>query len=95
MAVFEVLLMGFLIACALTAVMSRSVITTILTYMGFSIVMSVVWLLLQAPDLAITEAAVGAGISSVLYFLTLRKIHELKEQADKLDEYRRDRKEER
>ena len=82
MAVLEVLLLGFLIACALTAVLHRSIMITILTYMGFSIVMSVVWLFLQAPDLAITEAAVGAGVSSVLYFLCLRKIHELKEEGD-------------
>ncbi len=94
MAVFELLLLGFLIACALTAVLNRSIVITILTYMGFSIVMSVVWLILQAPDLAITEAAVGAGISSVLYFLTLRKIHELKEEADKMDEYRPEEREE-
>ena len=26
-------------------------------------------------DLAITEAAVGAGITSILFFLTLKKIH--------------------
>lgn len=85
MAALEVILLGFLIACALTAVLHKSIMITILTYMGFSIVMSVIWLFLQAPDLAITEAAVGAGVSSVLYFLTLRKIHELKEEADKAE----------
>ena len=39
-------------------------------------------------DLAITEAAVGAGITSVLFFVTLKKIHAIKgdsgrEQAEK------------
>lgn len=29
----------------------------------------------ESPDLAITEAAVGAGITSLLFFLTLKKIH--------------------
>lgn len=86
MAVLEVILLGFLVACALTAVLHRSIMITILTYMGFSIVMSVVWLFLQAPDLAITEAAVGAGVSSALYFLCLQKIHELKEEADQQEE---------
>ena len=33
------------------------------------------WVLLESPDLAITEAAVGAGVSSVLFMLTLRRIH--------------------
>lgn len=82
MAFVEVLLLGFLVACALATVLNRSIMGTILTYMGFSVVMSVVWIILQAPDLAITEAAVGAGVSTVLYFLTLRKIRELKEHDD-------------
>lgn len=34
--------------------------------------------ILQSPDLAITEAAVGAGVDSVLFFLTLKKVHALK-----------------
>ena len=88
MAILEVLLLIGLVLCALTAVLNRSIMITILTYMGFSLVMSVVWLLLQAPDLAMTEAAVGAGVSAVLYFLTLRKIRELKEEADREREVR-------
>ena len=32
-------------------------------------------MLFRSPDLAITEAAVGAGITSVLFFVTLKKIH--------------------
>lgn len=82
MAFVEVLLLGFLVACALTAVLHRSTMITILTYMGFSVVMSVIWMLLQAPDLAITEAAVGAGVSTVLYFLALQKIRALRESED-------------
>ena len=37
--------------------------------------MSVIWIMLESPDLAITEAAVGAGITSLLLFVTLKKIH--------------------
>jgi uncharacterized MnhB-related membrane protein len=48
---------------------------SILIYMSYSLVMSIIWILLESPDLAITEAAVGAGITSLLFFLTLKKIH--------------------
>ena len=37
-------------------------------------IMAIMWMLMQAPDLAITEAAVGAGVSSLLFFLVLRRI---------------------
>ncbi len=42
--------------------------------------MSIVWLLLESPDLAITEAAVGAGVSSILFFVTLKKIHAVEKE---------------
>jgi uncharacterized MnhB-related membrane protein len=51
--------------------------------------MSILWVCLESPDLAITEAAVGAGVTSVLFFATLKKIQairiekeEKKEEAD-------------
>ena len=48
--------------------------------------MSVMWILMESPDLAITEAAVGAGITSVLFFVTLKKIHALKDNKDEVKE---------
>ena len=40
--------------------------------------MSVIWIILESPDLAITEAAVGAGITSLLFFITLKNIRAMK-----------------
>ena len=42
--------------------------------------MSIIWILLESPDLAVTEAAVGAGITSILFFVTLKKIHAMMEE---------------
>ena len=36
---------------------------------------SVIWIMLESPDLAITEAAVGAGVTTLLFLVTLKKIH--------------------
>ncbi|MDO4976588.1 MAG: DUF4040 domain-containing protein [Eubacteriales bacterium] len=75
MQVFTILLLGFLIVCALAASFSKNLLNTILVFMSYSLVMSVIWILLESPDLAITEAAVGAGVTSILFFVTLKKIH--------------------
>lgn len=72
---FTYILFGFLIVCAVSVSFSRNLLNSILIYMSFSLVMSVIWILLESPDLAITEAAVGAGVTSVLFFVTLKKIH--------------------
>ncbi len=86
MAYLEVLLLGFLVICALAATFVRSPMITVITLMAYSVIMSVVWLTLEAPDLAITEAAVGAGVDTVLFFVVLKKIRELhrtKEEEEK------------
>lgn len=69
------LMLVFLIACAIAVCVTRDLLTSVIIYMGYSMIMSIIWITLESPDLAITEAAVGAGITSLLFFLTLKKIH--------------------
>ena len=78
MILLEILLLLFLIFCALAAVFAKNLVATVIIFMSYSAVMSILWFLLESPDLAITEAAVGAGVTSLLFFLTLRKINALK-----------------
>ncbi len=75
MRIFTYILMGFLIICAISVTLSKKLLNSILIFMSYSLVMSIIWMLLESPDLAITEAAVGAGVTSVLFFVTLKKIH--------------------
>ena len=77
MAVFEILLL-FLIVCAVTVSLTKHLWQAIIIFMSYSLVMSVVWALLKAPDLAVTEAAVGAGITSILFFMALKRINAMK-----------------
>ena len=76
-AIFEYILLFFLIACAITVSLVRNIITAVIIFMSYSIVMSIVWAMLQAPDLALTEAAIGAGITSVLFFLVIKRINSM------------------
>ncbi len=82
----EYTLLGALILCAIITAVSKKLLVTIIVFMAYSLMMSIIWVLLEAPDLAITEAAVGAGITSVLFFVTLRKIHRIQEEGDEDDE---------
>ena len=82
MIVLEGILLLGLIVTAVSAVLCRRLLNTVIVYMAFSLIMAVLWSLLQSPDLAITEAAVGAGISGILFFLTLKKIHGIKGTRD-------------
>ncbi|MBO5022796.1 MAG: DUF4040 domain-containing protein [Clostridia bacterium] len=75
MPIFRMILLISLLVCAVATALSKKPMTMIIIFTAYSIIMSVVWVLLRSPDLAITEAAVGAGVTGVLFFLTLRKLH--------------------
>lgn len=82
MDLIELMLLGLLVVCGISTCVSRNLLVSLVIFMAYSIIMSVVWVLLQAPDLAITEAAVGAGVSSLLLFLTLKKIRDIWKEAN-------------
>ena len=80
-----VILLIFLIVCAIGASLAKNLLNAILVFMAYSLIMSVIWIILESPDLAITEAAVGAGVTTVLFLITLKKIHSIIED-DKAEE---------
>ncbi|MDD2427964.1 MAG: DUF4040 domain-containing protein [Eubacteriales bacterium] len=84
MDIFRLLMLVTLVICAIAVSLTKNLLSSIIVYMAYSLVMSVIWILLESPDLAITEAAVGAGVTSVLFFVTLKKIHAI--QGESSDE---------
>lgn len=79
MLIFEYILLAFLVICTIAVSFSKNLLNSILIFMSYSLVMSIIWILMESPDLAITEAAVGAGVTSLLFFVTLKKIHAMEE----------------
>ena len=71
------ILLGFLVTCAIAAMVTKNLLTTVLIFMSYSLVMTIIWVVLESPDLAGTEAAVGAGVTTILFFITLKKIRAL------------------
>ena len=82
MTYFELLLLGLLVVCGVTTCLAKNLLTSLIIFMAYSLLMSIVWVLLQSPDLAITEAAVGAGVTSILFFVTLKKIHAIRSEEE-------------
>ena len=63
-----------LLVLAVSVTLTKKLLPAVIIFMFYSLVMSAIWLILESPDLAITEAAVGAGITSVLFFVTLKRL---------------------
>ena len=64
MTAFQCILMGFLIVCAVSVSFSKNLLNSILIYMSYSLIMSIIWILLESPDLAITQA--GTTINYII-----------------------------
>lgn len=79
----QYLLVIFLVICALAVCVTDNLLVSLIIFTAYSLVMSVIWLFIESPDLAITEAAVGAGITSIIFFITLVKVDKMNDGGTK------------
>jgi len=65
---------GFMILFGILAVESKKLITAVI-YMSLMSLLSVVsFIIMKAPDVAITEAVIGSGLVTFLFIITLLQI---------------------
>jgi len=67
-------LFGLIITAALI-VWQKDLIAAAVTFAAFSFLLSIEFYILQAPDVAIAEAAVGAGVSTAIFIIAIRATH--------------------
>ena len=68
------LLAAMLLFSAWAALVSRDLFRGIVFFIVFGLLMALAWLRLRAPDVALAEAAVGAGLTGVLLVEALGRI---------------------
>lgn len=59
---------------AIIAIYQKKLVIAIIAAGAVSLFASVMYLLLAAPDVAMTEAAIGSGLSTIIFFYVLNKI---------------------
>lgn len=64
--VFSALLVILLVFCGLAVERTRDLLAAVVIFASYSLLMAINWQMLGAPDVAITEAAVGAGVTTLL-----------------------------
>jgi len=65
--------LSFLLVTALSVCFIKKLLHAVIVFGVYSVVMSIVWQQLGSPDLAITEAVAGIGVS-VIMFAVVTKI---------------------
>ena len=72
-----VILMFFLIAlmigAAIYAIVQKDLLYAVIATGVISLILSALFFLLQAPDVALTEAAIGVALTTIIFIITILK----------------------
>ena len=72
-----------LVWLAWRALSSPDLFTAIVLFIAFGLMMALAWVRLQAPDIALAEAAIGAGLTGALLLSALARSNDL---ADRIND---------
>jgi energy-converting hydrogenase B subunit D len=73
MIVLNAILIIFLIVCAIAVEHIKDLLGAVIIFASYSLIMAVLWLLMMAPDIALTEAAIGAGATTLLFLAVISR----------------------
>ncbi|MDH7594260.1 MAG: DUF4040 domain-containing protein [Methanomicrobiales archaeon] len=63
----------FLVICAIAAITVKNLLSAVVILSAYSLIMAVLWAEMNAVDVGFTEAAVGAGITTVLFIAAISR----------------------
>lgn len=69
----NVLLLLFLVVCAIGVAYIRDLLSAVILFSSFGLVMAIIWQQLSAPDVAMVEAALGTGVATLLMIAAISK----------------------
>ena len=70
---FDLLLSTALVGLAMAALTSREPRRAVVLFIAFGLLLALVWARLRAPDVALAEAAIGAGLAGALMLSAARR----------------------
>ncbi|OPL10201.1 MAG: cation:proton antiporter [Firmicutes bacterium ML8_F2] len=71
--VLNILLLLFLVVCAVGVAWIRDLLSAVILFSSFGLIMAIIWQQLSAPDVAMVEAALGTGVTTLLLIAAISK----------------------
>lgn len=72
--IFDLTLLALLVALAWLLLATKDLFKAIVLFIAFGLLLSLTWVRLNAPDIALAEAAIGAGITGALLLVGLGRL---------------------
>lgn len=63
----DLIILSFVVVCALAIIRTKNLFSATVLFGAYSFLMCLLWAEMGAVDVAFTEAAVGAGISTAIF----------------------------
>lgn len=70
----DIVLAASVITLAVLSLAAQRLFTSIVLYINLGLLITLIWVRLKAWDVAIAEAAIGAGLTGALFFVALRQL---------------------
>ncbi len=71
--ILNALLLTFLVICAIAVAQIRDMLSAVIVFASFGLIMAIIWQQLSAPDVAMVEAALGTGVTTLLLIAAISK----------------------
>ena len=71
--ILNVMLLLFLIVCAIAVAQIRDMLSAVIVFASYGLIMAIIWQQLSAPDVAMVEAALGTGVTTLLLIAAISK----------------------
>jgi uncharacterized MnhB-related membrane protein len=63
-----------MVGLAIFAIEAKKLLNSVIMLSAMSLLSVILFVIMEAPDVAITEASVGAGLTTAIFLLSLRKL---------------------
>ncbi len=77
--VLDIVLLILLVITAIAVVISRDLLVAAVIFAAYSLLMAILYVQLNSPDVGLTEAAVGAGVTTILFILAIARTARMEE----------------
>ncbi|NOX87375.1 MAG: DUF4040 domain-containing protein [Chlorobi bacterium] len=78
-------LLILMIGAAIYAVVQKDLLYAVIATGVISLVLTVLFYILQAPDVALTEAAIGVALTTIIFLITIRNTLRHEDEYNKKD----------
>jgi energy-converting hydrogenase B subunit D len=81
MTLLLIIVLGIImLIAAFLAIYQKNLVSAIISAGVISLLASIIYLLLAAPDVAMTEASIGSGLTSVVFLYALNRIRKMEKE---------------